>query len=377
MPKTRILLASILKPVTDTRMYDKLGRSLAKIPGTEIHLFGQATTITQTLENLIFHPHLPFKRLSFTRLTAQWKYYKTILKVKPEIIVITSPELLPVTILFKILFKAEIFYDVQENYFSNITNQTTYPKWLRPLLGQGIKLLEKLSGRFISHYFLAERSYANELTFPGDNYTVLENKYLKIGSGSLKAFPIQVSINQPINLLYSGTIAEVYGIWEAIDLAEKLHNINPLINLTIIGYSALESTFRRLQAHIKEKPFIRLIGGNTIIPHSEIREVIQQANIGLLAYQPNPSTANCIPTKLFEYMAEGLPMIIPENPLWEGLIDRAEAGFSIDYFRFDPLEILNQIEIRTFYALGIPEDVFWNSEEEKLLNLMQTILLTT
>src|SRR5688572_11783136 len=179
MPKTRILLASILKSVADTRMCDKLGRSLAKIPGSEIHLFGQVSTTIQTQANLIFHPLLPFKRLSFNRLTAQWKYYKTIHEVKPDIIVITTPELLPVTILFKVLFKAEIFYDVQENYFSNITNQTIYPKLLRPLLGFAIKVLEKLSGRFITHYFLAERSYAVELTFVGENYTVLENKYLK------------------------------------------------------------------------------------------------------------------------------------------------------------------------------------------------------
>src|SRR5688572_12785877 len=152
MPKTRILLASILKSVADTRMCDKLGKSLAKIPGSEIHLFGQAATLTKPSDNLFFHPLLPFKRLSFKRLTAQWKYYKTLHKVKPDIIVITTPELLPVTILFKVLFKAEIYYDVQENYFSNITNQNTYPKLLRPLLGFAIKVLENFSGRFISHY---------------------------------------------------------------------------------------------------------------------------------------------------------------------------------------------------------------------------------
>jgi glycosyltransferase involved in cell wall biosynthesis len=371
MPKTRILLASILKPVADTRMCDKLGRSLAKIPGSEIHLFGGASTITQNQDNLFFHPLLTFKRLSFKRLLAQWKYYKTLHKVKPEIIVVTTPELLPVSILFKILFKAELYYDVQENYFSNITNQNTYPKLLRPLLAQSVKLFERLSARFITHYFLAERSYGRELSFLGKNYTVLENKYLKVTPETSRSVPVKISISKPLNLLYSGTIADVYGIWQAIDLAEKLHKLNPEVRLTIIGYCAQGTTLKNIQEHIKNKAFIKLVGGKFPVPHSEIREAIKSADIGLLAYLPNPSTANCIPTKLFEYMAEGLPMLIPHNLLWEELINKADAGISIDYFNINAAEILNQLGNLTFYVRGIPDDVFWNSEEEKLLTAIQ------
>ena len=113
MRKTRILLASILKPVNDTRMFEKFGQSLAKLPGMEIHLVGQATSQKQEQgRNIFFYPLSTFKRLSFDRISAHWKIYKTILKLKPEVIIITTAELLPLMAICKILFKAEIYYHI-------------------------------------------------------------------------------------------------------------------------------------------------------------------------------------------------------------------------------------------------------------------------
>jgi glycogen(starch) synthase len=372
MPKTRIVLSSVLKPVTDIRMFGKLGRSLAKLPGFEIHLVGQPAVLPENEPEICFYPLSGFRRLSVKRLLAQWKYYKILHKVKPQVIIVSTPELLPVTFLYAVLFKAEIYYDVQENYFKNITLQPTYPAWFRPLLAYPLRFLEKLAAHHISHFFLAEKSYAEELTFLGKNYTVLENKYLpSTKTGIKKTFPIKLDLSQPVNLLYSGTIAEVYGIWEAIGLTEKLHRLNPNIRLILIGFCAQNHTLLQLKETIRNKPYITLTGGESLVPHEEILEAIATSQVGLLPYRPNPSTAHCMPTRLFEYLGNGLPMLLPENPIWNGPVRQSQAGFPINFQDPDAAAILNRLTEAVFYPKGIPRDVFWQEEEGKLLAIFR------
>ncbi|WP_191907034.1 glycosyltransferase [Adhaeribacter soli] len=378
MQKTKILIASVLKPVNDTRMFEKLGQSLAKLPETEIHIAGFAANAVSTSNNIWFHPIFNFRRLSFKRIAAQRNYYKLLLQVKPEVIIASTYELLPVTILYRIFFRTVILYDVRENYYANIRFQPTFPRPLRWFLANGVRLLERLGSPFISHYFLAEKAYEAELPFIGKNYTVLENKYNQAaGENVLTKIPVQL---QPDNLhfLYSGTISPVYGIWEAISFIERLHSLENKVKLTIIGYCPKETTYQELKDRISDKPYITLIGGNTLVPHPEIVAQIRKAKIGLLPYRLNRSTQNCIPTKLFEYLANGLVVIIPENPLWEEIVNRNRAGLQVNFEKESAEKMLTRIYSDTFYPDGkIPQDVFWANEEQKLLSIFTQKPITT
>ena len=376
MRKTRILLASLLKPANDVRLFEKLGKSLAKLPGTEIHLAGFSAQNLSNSENLHFHPIFKFKRLSLGRIAAQWKYYRLLLQLKPEVIIATTYELLPVTVLYRIFNRTVILYDIQENYYNNLYFQPTYPLALRWLLASGVRLIERLAAPFIRHFLLAEKSYAQELTFLGGNYTVLENKYKPAPENVFitRSFPVKLK-PENLHLLYSGTISEVYGIWEAIRLTDTLYQLENQVRLTIIGYCPQESMFQKLQELIQDKPYIRLIGGNTLVPHAQIVAAMQEATVGLLPYQPNESTRNCLPTKLFEYLANGLIMLLPQNPLWLQPVAENMAGFSIDFNSPEPEKILNRLLTEPFYAEGRPGNVFWASEEEKLLSVFSQKVL--
>lgn len=377
MRKTRILISSVLKPVNDTRMYEKVGQSLAKLPETEIHIAGFAAKGISKYQNIQFHPIFQFKRLSLARFLAPWKYYRLLLQLKPEVVIVNTFELLPVTILYRIFSGTRILYDVRENYFANLRYQPTYPAYLKPILANTVRLLEELAAPFIEHYLVAERSYVSELTFLGKNYTVLENKFKSNPDEAFpKALPIKLT-SANLHFLYSGTISEVYGIFEALDFIDRLYNLNPAITFTIIGYCPQVETLAKLQARIASKPYITLIGGENLVPHPEILKAIERATVGLLPYQQNLSTQNCIPTKLFEYLGSGLPVIIPENALWEQLVNENQAGISISYSTAELEKVLNRLTNVSFYGNGLPVTVYWAEEKEKLLQLFQTKILTT
>jgi glycogen synthase len=374
MSEKRILLASLLKPVNDTRMYGKLGLSLCKLPNTQVHIAGFTAPAPAALPiNMQLHPIFSFKRLSLGRLTAQQKFWKLLQTIKPDLLIVCTHELLLPAWLYARNYKCSLIYDIRENYSLNLTAQDAYNPILKRVLAAGVRNIEKPTASTIDHFFLAEQSYAQELTFISNRYTILENKYKPAANYSLPATPVRLN-SERIKLLYSGTIAGIYGVFEAIQLAEQLHQLNPQVTLTIIGYCAHTPTLQKLQQTIADKPYITLTGGEQLVPHPEILQAIATHDVGLLPYQPNPSTFRCIPTKLYEYMGYGLPILMQQNPSWSNLLKKADAGLTIDFNNYSSTNLLQTLYQSDFYKTGIPTDIFWESEEEKFLQVVGEIL---
>ncbi|MBX0335458.1 glycosyltransferase [Pontibacter sp. HSC-14F20] len=376
MSEKRILLASLLKPINDTRLYEKLGISLSNISGVSIHIVGYEAPIpTCAPANMHFHPIFRFRRLSTGRLTAQCDYYRLLQHIKPQLVVVSTHELLLPTLLYKVRYGGiRIVYDIQENYSLNLRAQHNYSWPLKHLLAGTVRGIEKMAAGSIDHFLLAERSYADELPFLGNSYTFIENKYKANQKTPHAAIPVSLPASGPLYLLYSGTIAEEYGIWEAINLTKELQAIRPDVKLNIIGYCANGHTLAKLKKACHQLPFIKLIGGNKLVPHHEILQQIQSSHIGLLPYRPNASTFRCIPTKLYEYMAHGLTILIQDNPLWQGIVEGNDAGLTIDFGQLNVQGLYSELNTHKFYKQGIPDTIYWESEEKKILQLIKPLL---
>ncbi|MBC3539801.1 glycosyltransferase [Rufibacter sediminis] len=378
MIRKRILLASLLKPVSDTRLYEKIGQSLAKLPEVEVHLAGFKAHFSKSAakQAITFHPIFSFRRLSFGRIAAQLTFWKLLRQVRPQLLLVATHELLPLSWLYSKLYSCPLVYDVQENYYLNLTTQSVYPGVLGKVLGFLVRALEKAAASSVSHFLLAETSYAQELPFLGQRYTVLQNKYLPPAASfsSERSFPISLEAFRPLRLLYSGTISRLYGVLEAIEFTRQLRTWRPEAELTIIGYCAEEAFLRELKSLVKDLPYVQLIGGETLVPHEEILVQERLHHVGLLPYRPHPSTFSCVPTKLFEYLGNGLVVITEANPLWADILDKTQAGFTI---RFSERLSLKDVEVllkNTYYPEGIPAAVFWQEEEQKVQTIIRDLL---
>lgn len=370
MCEKRILLASLLKPVDDTRMYEKLGLSLSKMENVQVHIAGFAAPIPQDAPvNITFHPLFEFKRISIDRIKAQLDYWRLLLRIKPDLVIVGTHELLVASVLFTKSNKCRLIYDIRENYCLNLLSQRHYSFGIRQVLSSGVHFSETMAASTISHFLLAERSYAKELHFLENRFTIIENKFKPHPGYATPPTPVQV-VQDQLRLLYSGTIASLYGIFEAILLTDKLHQSNHNVSLTIIGYCASEETLLKLLQEIKGKPYITLIGGNKLVPHKQIIEAIKRSDVGLMPYRYNESTFNCIPTKLYEYVAMGLPVLIQQNPLWDNIISAYDAGLPINYKEIDISHLMPILLNKTFYLNGIPDNVFWASEDQKLIPIV-------
>ena len=144
--------------------------------------------------------------------------------------------------------------------------------------------------------------------------------------------------------------------------------------MNIIGHAAKKSVLEKLEKKIKEHSFIQLITGEAPVPHQEIIKAILNADIGLISYKTNKSTENCMPTKLYEYLAYQLPYIICQNKTWAEITTQHQAGIIVNYADVDAKEIMSQLKNISFYSNLIPEDIYWETEEKKLTQLIDQLI---
>lgn len=381
-----VLLASVLKPVDDTRMRGKFARTLLERPNVQVHVAGRGTgddlvpELVAALPRICHHAIFWGSRLSLNRLAAQRRYWRLLQVLQPALVIVHAPELLPLTLLWQSLNKGRKFlYDIRENYSLNVSTQGVYRGFSQRVLAGGLRWVEALAAGRASALVLAEQSYADELSFlPAGRVVVLENKY-EPGPGA--TLPNQArrlpSPTEPLRLLYSGTISELNGVWEAIAATEQLRTAWPGgAQLTIIGFCQQPGLLKQLLAKVTAHPeWLTLVGGATPVPHAAIVAAIAQSHLGLLSYRPHTSTERCRPTKLFEYLAHGLPILCPPNPLWLELLNKHGAGLSVDFTQpIDTAALVRVLQHSTFYPLGPPNDVLWAAEGKKLWRLLDSFV---
>jgi glycosyltransferase involved in cell wall biosynthesis len=356
-----VVIASVLKPVNDTRMFEKIGLTLAS-KGYEVHVIGSSHGKSETVT---MHSLGSFRRISKKRLLAPFSVLQKLFSIRPQILIITTHELLFISFWVKAILRCKVIYDVQENYYRNIKYTNAFPLILRAPIAAYVRLKEKLSSGFVDHFILAEKSYASELSFIGDRFTIIENKVKRT------AFKREQTSLPGIKLLFTGTLAESTGVFIAIDIAKALHAIDPTVQLTIIGYAPQSGTLGQIQRAVTNSPFIHLSGGDHLVAHEVILENIRNADFGIVSYPPNPSTSGSIPTKLYEYLGFQLPvLLIDGNPRWIELCNRYSAAVLFQYpLAGDVERLYGEMKNRAFYTT-IPEEVFWESEELKLLPIL-------
>ncbi len=392
--KKKIAIASVLNPVDDVRMYEKFAQSIINgfPPAYEIHILGAPQTINhkstanhqQASPPIFFYPIASFNRLSKKRWTYYHTFLKTIFEIQPNLLIINSPELLLPALWVKMKLKIPIIYDVKENYFRNILYQNTYQAHWRIPLAWAVRSLEYLSRCWIDFYLLAERHYEKEFSFSKGKSQVIENKYKRMDLETENRHDeskllTQTKKTQLRNFLYTGTISHTYGTVRAIHFIKKIRHYLPESQLLIKGFCSDPDYCKLLEKEAEHCDFIHLEVSQNPVNHQEIIHSLANADIALLPYLPNKSTENCIPAKMYEYIAHQLPMVVQANSLWESVCAPCKAALFIDFEAIISEETnidvwVENLKTYPFFSTGSRDFVLWEGEQEKLLKLIRSFL---
>ncbi|PPC88105.1 MAG: group 1 glycosyl transferase [Methylotenera sp.] len=141
--------------------------------------------------------------------------------------------------------------------------------------------------------------------------------------------------NKPIHLIYIGTVSQARGRDVMLDamavLAKEtaLLKRNGAIKLTIVGATESESTFcqQRVKA-LKIEQFVQIVGR---VSGHEIPAYLAQADVGICLWEQNQWNEFNPPTKLFEYLVAGIPVLASNIRTHTRYINDWQNGLIFDY----------------------------------------------
>ena len=74
---------------------------------------------------------------------------------------------------------------------------------------------------------------------------------------------------------------------------------------------------------------VTLLGWDRFAKTLEIESTLRQAHVGLMLAEPDPNYVVSIPTKFYEYLQYGLPILVSDIPLWSRFVDQTRAGAAV------------------------------------------------
>ena len=320
---------------------------------------------------------LPKPKNRLWRIIGIWRVFKLALKQKAEVYHFHDPELIPIAVLLKLFTNGKVIFDVHENVKYDILSKSWLPKGTRRLLSLTYQLTEKLSFPFIDEIIIAEDSYIK-------NYKNQKN-ILALRNYPILSFIKEVSEtkNPHPTLVYVGAITEVRGVLELIEATRLLKPKYENILLTLVGRMypvRLEEKISKLLEQFNLQQNVHLVGK---VKHEEVYTILPRCHIGMAILHPTPNNIESLVTKLFEYMAVGLPVIASNFLLWKELIEGNNCGLTAD--PLNPEEIAKAAEYLIEYpnearkmgkngTKAVLEKYNWETESKKLLEIYSKLL---
>ncbi|MFN7234839.1 MAG: hypothetical protein ACK576_16785, partial [Cyclobacteriaceae bacterium] len=80
-----------------------------------------------------------------------------------------------------------------------------------------------------------------------------------------------------------------------------------------------------------------------------------------------------IPTKLYEYVAYRLPILVTRHRPWVEFVHFYQAGVAVDLRYPDPEKLIAALTGQPFYGQE-PTGVYWEEEEAKVIEALRRVL---
>lgn len=172
-----------------------------------------------------------------------------------------------------------------------------------------LKVLERGATRFADHVLTVHEPYRQELIsrgVPAEKITVVMNSV----DERLLPTPAEPS-NGDFRVVYHGTITPHYGVGLLVSAAVAARAQVPEIRLEIYGDgdSVGESLQRAVDAGFADR--LLHLGA---LPRSEVLRRINGASVGVIPNLPTRLNRFALSTKLFEYVALGIPAVVADLP---------------------------------------------------------------
>ena len=283
-----------------------------------------------------------------------------------------DPELIPVGLLLRLLGK-RVVYDIHEDNRTALEEREYLPLRLRaPIAGILARLEEGASRHF--HLVLAERYYAER--FPRGESILNYPRLPALDEGRLSARPRAAGCPR---LIYTGNVKGYRGAHCHTRLLQHL----PDAELFLVGRCD-----PGLAADLKagtDPARLHFEGVGVHVPHERIVSYYLRESwtAGLALFPPSRHTRRKELTKVFEYMAFGIPVLCADVPNLRRIVEGSGCGICVDPERDGEAAAAvrylweNPEEARQMGERGrqaVRAEYNWETQARKLLRFYEAVL---
>ncbi len=266
-------------------------------------------------------------------------YLLRFLIIRKKIFLISSPSFFSIfpVFLLKLLNKNTIYFlDIRDPYPASLfeltsLNKESLPATLLLCLEYyfyiNANLIFTISDSAVEYIFNYNKFLESRIE--------LKNKFKVIYNGVSKSFlnvqPADLQINElkendekKFIVLYAGTFGKAENIEMILETAALLSNSFPEIIFIFIGDGE-----KREIIDIESKKYENIILKDPV-PHQEIANYINVSNAGISIRNTSPVLEIALPSKIFEFLACGLPVIYGGRGEAKTVIQRVKGGIVVD-----------------------------------------------
>jgi glycosyltransferase involved in cell wall biosynthesis len=211
----------------------------------------------------------------------------------------------------------------------NLGAESHFVRWLRRL--------EKLSISF-AHLILTPNKAFQELFIsrgcPSEKIQVIMNSpESDIFRPSKYDSLTRTSANgeKPFKIMYHGLIAERHGLDTALEAIARLRSVIPTLEFHIFGDRT--PYMNKVDAQMQKLGLRSCVHYHGYRPQTEIAKSIRSIDLGIIPNRRSPFTEINMPTRIFEYLAMGKPVVVPDT---RGIRDYFGAESALFFEPGDP-----------------------------------------
>ena len=252
-----------------------------------------------------------------------WRVVRAVWRTHPDLVHLHDPELLVVGALFRVL-GMRVVYDAHEDLPSQVAYKPYLPAWIRPVIAQVARIGILVAGRMVNGVVAATPPIARR--FPADRTVVVQNFPLRREFADLE--PMRYA-ERPMTVAYVGRVTEAVG---GLVMLDAVRGLRPRPQLRVVIAGPMDAAVRAAVGPGPKpaetgKPPIEAPGW---LDRSEVVDLLGRARVGLVVFQPVENYVDAQPTKLFEYLASGVPVVASDFPVWRDIVGAVDAGLLVD-----------------------------------------------
>ena len=298
------------------------------------------------------------------------KAVDTALGINADIYHFHDPDLLIEALRLK--KKGKVIFDSHEDLPALMLERPYIPNAFRKILYHVAEIVEKF----------AVKTYLSGVVTVSDYITDKFKSYGAKFVTSVKNFPLTYGVtSQSIynpntnTVCYTGGLTRIRAIKEMVIACSRAD-----VKLIVAGEFD-DSEYQKEVMSLPEWNSVEYLG---FLPSTELKEkVLDRASIGIILFINVPNHVNAIPTKQFEYMQAGLPVIASKEVLFcKQVTEEENCGLVVDPLNIDEVaqairtitsdsELAKQMSANAKQASA--DKYNWLSQEKSLLEFYQSL----